>query len=497
MFRRDYSILSILLFYLVCTSCGGGGSNGGGNNPPPAPTITSVALVCNPTSVQVGQTSQCSPTVTGTGSFNSAVNWSADTGSITSAGLFTAPNTAIQITVKVTATSVQDPTKSNYANITVTIIPTVDVKAAPRVIAVIVSPEVAAADTGGLVQQLATSIESDYRQKTESNDPVVSAKLLASPSDVAGVLALLQSVDNLWGAMLIGNVPVPWDDPNNLAAQVTSNGKLLREFKAKDIAGLQKFAQSVLNPKVHFVVRKNFSSPAYPADVVAFDAPYKAPNCSGYVLGAGGEIMQFADPSSPDPNCVKKNWVAHVVSNNGVDEVSGDSCKKDIDTRHSNAPLQKYAFERAAWFGGQIDPDYNASWVNNALYAVGDIGYVDDYGSADNSSASRLQDIKNLLEDGTEFVAFNVHGGPDEIMIEGAGTVGTFYSNDVAWLTPDDLYQSAKSCANNQLDLMRNRKFSLPGLYRLRRILRRRGSLWGRRVARGSQHAGDRYLNCC
>jgi hypothetical protein len=304
----------------------------------------------------------------------------------------------------------------------------------------IVSPEVTTADTGGLVQKLAGVITMDYGQRNGVNDPVISVKIYSSPSDVAGVLALLQSVQNLWGAMLIGNVPTPWDDPNNLTAQV-SNGKLLKEFKANDIAGLQKmFMQSAVKPKIHFVVRKNSTSAAYPANAVAFDAPYKAPNCSGYVLGAGGEIMQFADPSSPDPNCVKKNWVSRIISNNSVDEVL-QFIQKDINTRHSNAPLQKYGFVRAAWFGGLIDPDHNAYWVNNALYAADDVSYVDNYGSADNTSTSRLQDILNLLEDGTEFVAIDVHGGPDEVTIEGAGTVGTFYSSDAAYLTPDQLYQ--------------------------------------------------------
>lgn len=64
-----------------------------------------------------GATSQCSATVQGTGSYSSAVTWSASNGSITTAGLFTAPATAGSVTV--TATSSQDTTKSGTATITV------------------------------------------------------------------------------------------------------------------------------------------------------------------------------------------------------------------------------------------------------------------------------------------------------------------------------------------------------------------------------------------
>jgi phosphatidylinositol-3-phosphatase len=80
-------------------------------------TITSVAATCSPETTNVNATSQCSATVQGTGSYSSAVTWSASGGTITSSGLFTAPGTAGSVTV--TATSVQDTTKSGEAKITV------------------------------------------------------------------------------------------------------------------------------------------------------------------------------------------------------------------------------------------------------------------------------------------------------------------------------------------------------------------------------------------
>ena len=82
-----------------------------------SPTITSVAVTCNPSSVGVNATSQCNATVQGTGSFSSAVTWSASGGSINANGLLTAPGAADSVTV--TATSTHDSTKSGTATVSV------------------------------------------------------------------------------------------------------------------------------------------------------------------------------------------------------------------------------------------------------------------------------------------------------------------------------------------------------------------------------------------
>jgi hypothetical protein len=83
----------------------------------PSSTITSVSVVCNPATVNINATSQCSATVKGSGNFSSAVTWSASLGSINSTGLFTAPAAAGAATI--TATSVQDASKSATATVTV------------------------------------------------------------------------------------------------------------------------------------------------------------------------------------------------------------------------------------------------------------------------------------------------------------------------------------------------------------------------------------------
>ena len=82
----------------------------------PASAITSVHVVCNPSTVNASATSQCNATVNGSGNYSSAVTWSASAGTINASGLFTAP--AASGTATVTATSVQEPTQSGMATVT-------------------------------------------------------------------------------------------------------------------------------------------------------------------------------------------------------------------------------------------------------------------------------------------------------------------------------------------------------------------------------------------
>ena len=114
---------------LLAACGGGGGGNGSGTGGGGAATVTSVSVTCTPTSVQTGQTSQCSASVSGTGNYSSAVTWSATGGTVSSGGVFT-PSAAGTATI--TATSAQDSTKSGNATVTVTA-PT---KATPTVTAI-------------------------------------------------------------------------------------------------------------------------------------------------------------------------------------------------------------------------------------------------------------------------------------------------------------------------------------------------------------------------
>jgi hypothetical protein len=78
--------------------------------------ISAVSVVASPSSIALGQTATCNATVSGTGNYSTAVNWTATGGTITQSGVFT-PSGIGTGTCK--ATSTQDSTKSASASIVV------------------------------------------------------------------------------------------------------------------------------------------------------------------------------------------------------------------------------------------------------------------------------------------------------------------------------------------------------------------------------------------
>ena len=132
------------LLLAVAMACGGGG--GGGTSTPPA-SITSVSVSPTTASLSTGATQQFTASVTGTGSYSSAVTWSASGGTVSSSGLYTAPGTAGTYTV--TATSQQDGTKAAGATVAVTVPATIT--------GVTVSPTAASLTTGA-TQQFTASV---------------------------------------------------------------------------------------------------------------------------------------------------------------------------------------------------------------------------------------------------------------------------------------------------------------------------------------------------
>jgi hypothetical protein len=82
-------------------------------------TVTGVTVTCLPSPIQSGQQNQCTATVTGTGTFETTVTWMATAGSISSAGVFTAPVVLSPTTVTITGTSTQNKSKSGTATVVV------------------------------------------------------------------------------------------------------------------------------------------------------------------------------------------------------------------------------------------------------------------------------------------------------------------------------------------------------------------------------------------
>ena len=108
-------ILAVLSLAWFLAGCGGGSRTAA-----PTPAPVSVAVSVSPSSATLDQGATRQFTATVTGSANTAVTWSVQEsggGAITSAGLYTAPNTAG--TFHVVATSQADPTKAAIAIATV------------------------------------------------------------------------------------------------------------------------------------------------------------------------------------------------------------------------------------------------------------------------------------------------------------------------------------------------------------------------------------------
>lgn len=112
--------------------------------------VTSVVVTPSVVQVSGGVQQQFSVQVNGTNSPSQSVTWAVSAGDINSAGLFTAPAASNVVqTITITATSVQDPTKSGTATVTIAaLVQTVTI--------VTVSPSVSSIESLGTLQFAAT-----------------------------------------------------------------------------------------------------------------------------------------------------------------------------------------------------------------------------------------------------------------------------------------------------------------------------------------------------
>src|SRR4029077_720057 len=126
-FAPDRPFLVVLAFLVGLTGCGGGGNSGSSSSGPPS-QISSVIVSPNSVSLVPGQGQSFLAQVQGTGAFSSSVTWSlngvaggnSNYGTITSTGQYAAPATLPNpANVTVTATSVQDATKSGNSTATI------------------------------------------------------------------------------------------------------------------------------------------------------------------------------------------------------------------------------------------------------------------------------------------------------------------------------------------------------------------------------------------
>jgi len=112
--RLSQALAATALAGLLACSGGGGSSTAGGSTTPAAGVVVSLTSATITMAAGMSQTFSASVT----GNPNTAVTWTASAGSITAAGVFTAPTVAGTVTI--TATSVADPTKKASTTVTVT-----------------------------------------------------------------------------------------------------------------------------------------------------------------------------------------------------------------------------------------------------------------------------------------------------------------------------------------------------------------------------------------
>ena len=184
------SISTCLL--LSSVGCGGGTANnngdGGGGTTSPPPTIS---ITISPTSATVSASGTQQFHATVTGSSNTAVQWdvnqtaggSAQTGTISSSGLYTAPPTTVPLQVTVTAVSQADPTKT--ANATVTVNP-INV---PPAINVTISPTTATLAISTNQQFTATVTGTNNTGVTWSVDGVAGGNTSVGTINTTGLYA--------------------------------------------------------------------------------------------------------------------------------------------------------------------------------------------------------------------------------------------------------------------------------------------------------------------
>ncbi len=111
-------VLFVVVFIAVALESGCVGVTSAAKAPATTNSVGTVSITINPTavSIQVGGTQQFSATVTGTP--DTTVTWSASGGTVSAAGLYTAPSTPGTYTV--IATSAADSTVAATATVSVT-----------------------------------------------------------------------------------------------------------------------------------------------------------------------------------------------------------------------------------------------------------------------------------------------------------------------------------------------------------------------------------------
>jgi hypothetical protein len=255
-----------------------------------------------------------------------------------------------------------------------------DIPRSSRTVALVVASDVLSSDSAD-ISALAQAIASERN---------VTTTIMTSPGTAAETRAALQKIQNLWGVMLIGEVPAPKD--------------------------------SVLGQ-------------AYPDD-----NPYRLPNCAAYDFGADGNTLSVnGEIYLASTKCRNGSWTARIKGRTQQSQLADviGFIKKDLRLRTQYGNWDKrYEYVQADWQAGIDRPDYTKYWPYDPLYSKDQIKYV-----TAGTGAERKSEFANCLAAANEFCAAELHGSPDAIDFEGPGIVGETYSSDSVALTASELGQ--------------------------------------------------------
>src|SRR6185437_3871518 len=202
-FHTQIATFAAMACAIAIPFTGCGGKTPLASTPPTqSSAVTAVSVSCNPSSIANGGTAQCTAAVQGTGSYSSAVNWTANAGSISSTGVLTAPSTGGSVTV--TAASTQTPSLTGSATVLIASTGTPSSPTSPTSPSTISSVSVncspATVNTGGASQCTANVQGSGSYSSavtwTATGGTISSAGLLTAPSTSGNVAVAATSTQD-------------------------------------------------------------------------------------------------------------------------------------------------------------------------------------------------------------------------------------------------------------------------------------------------------------
>jgi hypothetical protein len=259
-----------------------------------------------------------------------------------------------------------------------------EVPTTPRKIVLLVGEDQAAVQAGRLTT-LASLLAADLNSRLGPHGQGWSTVILPAASTAYQVR---QQLSDVHGAILIGNVPVPIE-----------------------------------------------------GSMPALDA-YRLPKCKAIQFQDGAtKIISRTTVIENDPDCRNGATISVLRGTSNATQTAEISRKLDQmiayhrDSQQANAAWERhFTLVDALWSGGAPWPDVSALWDRIAMFAKDKITEI-----ASGIGSERRTAFLECLSSKSEMCSAYLHGAENEVMFEGPGTVGTFYSSDTAWLSSSDL----------------------------------------------------------